>query len=59
MLGAMSSELQKQYEMMDARTIILHLEELYSSQARTEQYEIARAHLVAKWWKALQLLLMH
>ena len=43
MLCAMSSELQKQHEMMDARTIVLHLEELYSSQARTEQYEIARA----------------
>ncbi|KAM7510984.1 hypothetical protein LguiB_009859 [Lonicera macranthoides] len=42
MLAAMSSELQKQHEGMNAHTIILHLKELYDEQSRTERYETSK-----------------
>ena len=42
MLAAMSPELQKQHEGMDAYTIIIHLKELYDEQSRTERYETSK-----------------
>ncbi|KAL2492022.1 Uncharacterized protein Adt_27650 [Abeliophyllum distichum] len=42
MLAAMSPELQKQHEGMDAYTIIFHLKELYDEQSRTERYETSK-----------------
>ncbi|KAL2492489.1 Retrotransposon protein [Abeliophyllum distichum] len=42
MLAAMSLELQKQHEGMDAYTTIFHLKELYDEQSRTEWYETSK-----------------
>ena len=42
MLAAMSPELQKQHEGMDAYTMIFHLKELYDEQSRVERYETSK-----------------
>ena len=43
MLASMNSELQKQHEHMDAPTILLHLQELFEEQSRSERYEVSKA----------------
>ena len=43
MLASMFPELQKQHEHLDAPTILLHLQELFEEQNRTERYEISKA----------------
>ena len=43
MLTSMSPRLQKQHEHLDAPTILLHLQELFEEQNRTERYEISKA----------------
>ena len=43
MLASMSPGLQKQHEHMDAPTNLLHLQELFEEQNRTERYEISKA----------------
>lgn len=42
MLAAMSPELQKQHDGMDAYTMIFHLKELYDEQSRVERYETSK-----------------
>ena len=42
MLASMSPQLQEQHEKMDAKSIILHLEELYKQNARNERYEVSK-----------------
>ena len=43
MLASMSNELQRQHENMDARSVLLHLKELFGEQSRTERYEISKS----------------
>ena len=48
MLSAMTPELQRQHEVMDAQSILLHLEELYFEKARQERYDISNALFLCK-----------
>ena len=43
MLASMTPMLQKQHENMDASSIILHLKELYETNARHERYKVSKA----------------
>ncbi|KAJ8771003.1 hypothetical protein K2173_023328 [Erythroxylum novogranatense] len=43
MLASMSLELQKQHENMNAREMLLHLQELFGAHSRVERFEAARA----------------
>ncbi|XP_039134207.1 uncharacterized protein LOC120271590 [Dioscorea cayenensis subsp. rotundata] len=49
MLASMSSDLQSSHEKMsDARSVLLHLQELYGEHSRTARYEISRELFRAK-----------
>ncbi|XP_039131865.1 uncharacterized protein LOC120268606 [Dioscorea cayenensis subsp. rotundata] len=49
MLAFMSSDLQSSHEKMsDARSVLLHLQELYGEHSRTARYEISRELFMAK-----------
>ncbi|XP_031278660.1 uncharacterized protein LOC116137110 [Pistacia vera] len=50
----MTSELQKQHENMDAQAIILHLKELYETNARHERYEVSKALFRSQMTKGAQ-----
>ena len=43
MLASMNNELQKQHEHIDVLTILLHLQELFEEQSRTERYDVSKA----------------
>ncbi|CAL9167855.1 unnamed protein product, partial [Musa hybrid cultivar] len=43
MLGSMTPELQRQYEKMDARSILLHVRKLFEEQRRTQRYKISKS----------------
>uniref|UniRef100_A0A6I9QKY2 Uncharacterized protein LOC105037105 n=1 Tax=Elaeis guineensis var. tenera TaxID=51953 RepID=A0A6I9QKY2_ELAGV len=42
MLASMSNKLQRQYEDMDASSILLNLKELYREQSRTTRYKLSK-----------------
>ncbi|KAJ8771297.1 hypothetical protein K2173_026474 [Erythroxylum novogranatense] len=48
MLASMSPELQKQYESMDANTIVFHLREMFDEQARSERFDTSRLLFTTK-----------
>ncbi|KAH7690348.1 Retrotransposon Copia-like N-terminal protein [Dioscorea alata] len=49
MLASMSNDLQSSHEKMsDARSVLLHLQELYGEHSRTARYEISRELFRAK-----------
>jgi hypothetical protein len=48
MLATMFPNLQKQYEHVDAYTMILGLREIFENQARTERYNISKALFACK-----------
>ena len=43
MLASLTNELQRQHKNIDAKFILLHLEELFDEQSRTERYEISKS----------------
>ena len=43
MLGSITPELQRQHEMMGARSILLHVRKLFEEQGRTLRYEISKS----------------
>lgn len=47
-LAFMNNELQKEYEYMDTRAILLYLQGLHSVQSRTTRYEISRELFYAR-----------